>query len=438
MVAFLSSYRFLRRKNLESNSREKKRGEGMSTSIAVVCSSDFAERLKQIEAELPSIKLDYYLYKIPQESAGIVPKIKPCDAVFFSGPLSYMFAKEVIKQLPIPWNYLQQDETAIATTLLSITKKREIPIQQISIDLIDPQIANSVLEDIGFLFLPKIHQIKETMDIEEIVRFHHTLYSTQQTYQAVTSMQAVFEILQELNVPVIRMIDPRSSIIKGLIDTKNKALLAKSQSAKIAVGYIKFDNDQPDVTAFSTFFKTELIESDEGLFMMYLTQGDVLGKLEYLSEEEWKGFSPIPFKLAFGFGDTITNASYNAKDALQFAKYNTAYIINDQKELLGPYPKNNRQIQLQTKDPELVELAKVSSLSPANLSKVIQFSRTHNSTEFTSQDLEAFLQVSRRSTERILKKLVDHGFARIVGEEMTYQQGRPRAIYELNFPTYLL
>lgn len=410
----------------------------MSTNIAVVCSSDFADRLKQIENELPSIKLDYYLYKIPQESAGLVSKIKPCDAVFFSGPLSYMFAKEAIEQLPIPSHYLQHDETSIATTLLSIAKERAIPIQQISIDLINPRIVNSVLEDIGFLSLPKIYKIEETMNIQEIVHFHHTLFNDQQTYQAVTSMQVVFEMLQDLDVPVIRMIDPRSSIIKGLIDTKNKALLKKSQSAKIAIGYIQFEGKQPDTSPFSTFFKTELIESDEGLFMVYLTQGDVLKKLEYSTEEEWRSLSPIQFKVAFGFGDTIANASSNAKDALQFAKYSTVYIINDQKELLGPYPKSNRQIQLQAKDPELVELAKVSSLSPANLSKIIQFSRTHSSTEFTSQDLEAFLQVSRRSTERILKKLVDRGLARVIGEEMTYQQGRPRAIYELNFPTYFL
>ncbi|UZM99851.1 hypothetical protein OL548_07555 [Lysinibacillus sp. MHQ-1] len=36
----------------------------------------------------------------------------------------------------------------------------------------------------------------------------------------------------------------------------------------------------------------------------------------------------------------------------------------------------------------------------------------------------------------LLKKLVDQGYAKVVGEEMTHQQGRPRTIYELNFATY--
>ncbi|MDD1368253.1 hypothetical protein PTB13_09285, partial [Bacillus sp. MHSD17] len=54
-----------------------------------------------------------------------------------------------------------------------------------------------------------------------------------------------------------------------------------------------------------------------------------------------------------------------------------------------------------------------------------------------TSDLSEYLQVTRRSTERLLKKLVDYGYAHICGEEMPYQQGRPRAIYELNLPLSL-
>lgn len=413
----------------------------MSIHIAVICSSDFADRLKQIEKELPSIRLDYYLYRIPQDSAELIKTIKPCDAVFFSGSLSYLFAKKEVELLPIPSHYLQQDETSIATTLLSITKKHEIPIQKISIDLIEPQIINSVLGDIGFIFLPKIYQIDETSDVRDIINFHHNLYESNQTSLAVTSMQVVFEMLQQLNIPVIRMIDPRSSIIKGILETKNKAEFAKSQLAKIAVGYIQFRaNNLPtesDLLSFANFFKAELIETAPHLYMIYSTQGDVLNIFDYLTEKEWLSITSTPFKVAFGFGIDIQDAAHNAKDALQFAKPNTAYIITDEKKLLGPYPHSVRQVQLQASEPKLAEIAKQTTLSPANVSRVIQFSRTHNSTEFTAHDLEVFLQVSRRTTERILKKLVDTGFAKIVGEEMTYQQGRPRAIYELNFPTYV-
>lgn len=81
-------------------------------------------------------------------------------------------------------------------------------------------------------------------------------------------------------------------------------------------------------------------------------------------------------------------------------------------------------------------MAKETKLSPLNISKIMAFSKARQSLQFTAHDLSEHLQVTRRTTERILKKLVEHNYAKIVGEEMTYQQGRPRSLYELNFSTY--
>ncbi|CAM5216327.1 Helix-turn-helix type 11 domain-containing protein OS=Lysinibacillus sphaericus OX=1421 GN=LYSIN_03086 PE=4 SV=1 [Lysinibacillus sphaericus] len=106
------------------------------------------------------------------------------------------------------------------------------------------------------------------------------------------------------------------------------------------------------------------------------------------------------------------------------------------KKSFGSFPKSAGKLSLKTKDPYILQMAKQTSLSPLNISKIIQFSRERQSSQFTAQNLSEYLQVTRRTTERIIKKLVDHGYANIVGEEMTHQQGRPRTIYELNFATY--
>ncbi|SOC23250.1 hypothetical protein SAMN05880501_11535 [Ureibacillus xyleni] len=412
----------------------------MCTQIAVICSADFAKRIKIIENELPSIKLQYYLYKKPQEAPTLISQIKPCDAVFFSGALPYYYAKKICEGLPIPTHYLQQDETAIATTLLAITKRDGISLQEVSIDITDSQIVTSVLEDIGLVLTPKIFKFDPTTNIQELVEFHYHLYKNHKTLHAITSVHAVYEILQELNVPVSGMIDPRSSIIKGIVDTKNLAILSKSQSAKIAVGFIKFEGIKEIhsnvLSRFTELFKTKLISVESNSYTIFSTQGDVEKTFEFITEEKWKSLIDTPFKLAFGYGSHIEEATQNAKDALLLTKTNTANIITEKKQLLGPYPKYHHCIELRTREPVLVEVAKSTSLSPANLSKVIQFSKYHSANEFTAHDLETFLKVSRRTSERILKKLVDHHYAEIIGEEMTYQQGRPRAVYKLNIPTY--
>nr|WP_255551463.1 HTH domain-containing protein [Sporosarcina sp. E16_8] len=66
----------------------------------------------------------------------------------------------------------------------------------------------------------------------------------------------------------------------------------------------------------------------------------------------------------------------------------------------------------------------------------MQYSRVRQTKQFTANDLALYLDVSRRTAERTLKKLVDYKYATIIGEEMTYRQGRPRALYEFNFRPY--
>ena len=414
----------------------------MLTRIAVLGSSTFIKRLKSFEHELPSIRLDYYTYNIPSDAKDIASIIKPCDGVFFSGSFPFSYAQDSVSKLPIPSFYLKQDESAITTTLLSLSYTNPTAIHKLSIDLVHPESVNSVLEDIGQMDeTPFMMKIDTSFDLEEIVAFHTNLQKSGASLLAITSIHAVYQRLRENGLSVIRMIDPKSSIIKGIEDTKSLALLFKSQSAKIAIGYIhtskELSGSEEKVKQIAASIQANTVKEADNLYSLFSTQGDVEEALYNNSViNSWLGSSSPPIKIAFGYGKTVIEASQNARDALSYATDNTAYLLTDSKELLGPYPNNNTQVRLKNIEPKLVQIAKETTLSPANLSKVIQFSRLRKSTEFTAYDLEVYLQVSRRTTERILKKLADHGYAQIIGEEMTYQQGRPRAIYELNFPTY--
>jgi len=414
----------------------------MLTRIAVLGSTTFIERLRSFEHEFLTTRLDYYTYNTPSDAKDIVQTIKPCDAVFFSGSFPFIYATESIKKLPVPSFYLQQDESAIMSTLLSFSSTNPTPIHKISIDLVNPESVKNVLEDIGHTGQsPFLMKIDTSFDLEEIVTFHTNLQKSGTSLLAVTSIHAVYQRLFDDNLSVVRMIDPKSSIIKGIEDTRSLALLFKSQSAKISVGYIQtskeFSISEEKVKQIAASIQANSIKEANNLYSLFSTQGNVEEALNNnFMINTWMNSSPSPLKVAFGYGKTVIEATQNARDALSYATDNTAYLLTDSKELLGPYPNSNKQVRLKNNEPQLVQIAKKTTLSPANLSKVVQFSRSRKSTEFTAYDLEVYLQVSRRTTERILKKLADHGYAQVVGEEMTYQQGRPRAIYELNFPTY--
>ncbi|WP_419960588.1 transcriptional regulator [Psychrobacillus sp. BM2] len=413
----------------------------MFTRIAVLGSATFIDRLRSFEHELPSTRLDYYTYNIPSDAKGIVSTIKPCDAVLFSGSFPYYYAKDSIEKLPIPSFYLKQDESVLTTTLLSISFTNPTAIHKLSIDLVHPESVKSVLKDIGQTDqTPVLLKINTSIDLEEIVTFHTDLQKSGASSLAVTSIHAVYQRLRDNGLSVVKMIDPKSSIIKGIEDTRSLALLFKSQSAKIAIGYIQTNKEltisEGEIKQIAASIQANTVKEADNLYVLFSTQGDVQEALNNNLITSLVNTSSPPVKIGFGYGKTVVEATQNARDALSYATDNTAYLLTDSKELLGPYPNSHKQVRLINNDPLLVQIAKETTLSPANLSKVIQFSRARKSTEFTAYDLEVYLQVSRRTTERILKKLTDHGYAQVVGEEMTYQQGRPRAIYELNFPTY--
>ncbi|EJS72175.1 hypothetical protein [Bacillus cereus] len=421
----------------------------MMIKIAVVGSKEFIKNLLPIAHKLEEIEIDPYIYLHPAESSELLKRLKPCDAIFFSGALPYYMAKEIREQLRIPSTYLQQGETTVASSLLSIIYHQGIQPHKISIDLVDRSFITNVFHDIGIKENPQVLDYENMLwskdEISRIIDFHVDKYQAGEADLALTSIHAVYDELQKIGIPSERMIDPTQSIIQGLKDAKIKAELAKSHSATVGACMIsslelrKSLIEQLDV--ISKELRGSFKQVDDMTFILYTTRGDIESIIKTNMIDNV--FTSIEGRIAigFGYGKTVKEAEQNAKIAQGFAKNNPIdrcfYILTSDKELFGPFPKDQRVQSLRNDHPELVKIAKETKLSPANLSKIIQFSQSHPSLKFTAADLSEYLQVTRRSTERLLKKLVDYGYAHICGEEMPYQQGRPRAMYELNLPLFL-
>jgi hypothetical protein len=421
----------------------------MTTKIAVIGPADFIYNILSVASHIEEIEIEPYVYLRPEEATDLLKNLKPCDVVFYSGALPFFFSKELREQLPIPTLFLEQDEMAIASSLLSIMYHKSVPIERISIDLTDSSFVANVLKDIG-IHRAHLHVmdyaniLPNKYDTTQIVNFHHSRFNLGLVDIALTSIHTVYDQLQQLGVPSQRMIDPKKALIRGLLDAKALAELAKSHSATVAVVYIsltatqELQNKHLDVFAHDIHASVKQI--DEMSFILYSTRGNIEAVMASSNFPDFLLKWQNPIAVGFGYGATAVEAEQNAKVARSFAanleNESCGYILTEDKELLGPFPKDNKALRLKNDHPELLQIAKETKLSPVNLSKIIQFSKSRQLLQFTAADLSNYMQVTRRSTERILKKLVDHGFVKIVGEEMTYQQGRPRAIYELNMPIY--
>lgn len=421
----------------------------MMIKIAVVGSKEFMETLLPIAHKLEEIEIDPYIYLHPAESSELLTRLKPCDFIFFSGALPYYMAKEIREQLRIPSTYLQQDETTVVSSILSVMYHQRIQPHKISIDLVDRSFITNVFHDIGIKESPQVFDYENMLwskeEINRVTDFHIAKYQSGEAHLALTSIHAVYDELQKIGIPSERMIDPKQSIIHGLKDAKIKAELAKSHSATVGACMISSlelrEGLLEQLDAISKALHGSFKKVDEMTFILYTTRGDIESIIKTNMINTLFANIEDTIAIGFGYGKTVKEAEQNAKIAQSFAKNNPIdhcfYILTSDKELFGPFPKEQRVQSLKNENPELMKIAKETKLSPANLSKIIQFSQSHPSLKFTAADLSEYLQVTRRSTERLLKKLVDYGYAHICGEEMPYQQGRPRAIYELNLPLSL-
>jgi hypothetical protein len=413
----------------------------VNTKIAVIGSKEFIDEIHSVSNQLTDIEIEPYIYLEPDQATEIVKNIKPCDVLFFSGALPYFFAKKERERLPVASLYLATDELAVSTSLLSIVYNKEIDLGKISIDLIDSSVVHHVLSEIAAeVDLLQVFDYRNMLEgqfnLGTIVRFHQLLWEQGRTEIALTSIHAVFDRLHSLGVPAMRITNPKISLIRALEKAKAQADFNKSKAAQVAIGYISTDGVLAELQQLAHDIQASVLQDQENQFVFYSTQGQIVPNRLHDFLEKY----PSPIVIGFGYGRTIKEADQHAKIALRFAENENAekcgFILTEEKELLGPFPQEQKPQRLKNDHPDFVVIAKQTKLSPANLSKIIEFGKSRSSLQFTTVELSDYLQVTRRSTERIVKKLVENGYVKIVGEEMTYQQGRPRAIYELNMPIY--
>ena len=413
----------------------------MRTKVAIFGSEEFCQRALHFTEQRSEIIVDLYPYNVPSEAPALLKKLLPCDAILFSGSLPYIASTAVLASIPVPAVYLKQDETEITTTLLSISLHQSLDLEKVSIDVRDRNVLENVFDDIkAGEKRPLIYQLEEDYELEDLVQFHATAYTENPDNIAITSVHAVYDRLSALGIPVHKMISVKSSFLKTIDRVCQEALFQKSETSKIAAGILDDSNlkteEKDNYKRLAQLLQAHCIHSDEGI-LFYTTLGAIQTAV-HLSEFH-QLVKLVSGQLAFGSGRTLTSAKENAMSALRYmqTEQNSGlYLLDEKKELHSLLHSEGSTVELRVIEPVLTEIAEKTALSPAVLSKLATFGQSQQSTQFTANDLASHLGVSRRTAERTIKKLLTSAYANTVGEEMTYRQGRPRAVYELNFPVY--
>lgn len=411
----------------------------MKVTIALVGSQEFCRQAENIV--LPhNMCIDYYQYDSPSEAPRLLEVLKPCHAILFSGSLPYEASEKILQTISIPAFYIQQNEHTIAITLLYLASEKNMAIHDISIDIKERTHIEQILQDLDPLSSmqkPAIHELQSNSDLQAVVNFHLEHFRNGMSKMALTSVHAVYDQLQAAGIPALRMLDPASNILRAMEHAVQQADFARSEATKIAVGVLQVHQPeelpQETIETLANYLQAQWKEKEDNFFF-YTTLGTIEFVLALKAFVQFcESLHPVS-TLSFGLGQTMIEASDNAMSALQLGKqeiHKGIFMLDEHKKLHGPLPATKPSIAMRLDDPDLLKISERTTLSPAVISKLKQFDQFRQSTPFTANDLAGYLAVSRRTAERTIKKLMDQQYIDTVGEEMTYSQGRPRALYKL-------
>ncbi|KYG90476.1 hypothetical protein A0U40_05755 [[Bacillus] sp. KCTC 13219] len=402
--------------------------------IALIGSASFCKQAQALAESDSSYQLKCYAYKEPAEAPELVKMLEHCDVLMFSGSLPYAFAKQQVEQLQIPVVYLRQDVQALAITLLKAVQLG-YNLTRISLDYRDEEEWRSLCNDLHTP--PTVHTLclQNAQPSQPVVAFHRKALASGQVDFAITSIHAVYDQLCEEGYPAIHIVDTDNDILHTLAKAKEQALLAKAEAAQVVVGLIQEQYCLPEELAtFAQLLDATLTKKEHGT-VVYSTVGKIKSVIAHPLFEKWHGALNANVRIAFGSGHSMEAAYNNALVASSFTQSKQFYFMDAKQTLHGPYPIIEKQTAFSVKHPQLAALAQEVRLSPQNISRIFAYAALQTSEPFTAAQLAKFLQVTRRTAERMLKKLHDASYVTIIGEQSAHQKGRPSALYRLQLPT---
>ncbi|PFN06196.1 MULTISPECIES: MarR family transcriptional regulator [Bacillus cereus group] len=424
--------------------------------IGVIGSKFFLDSLSKHYPLFPEVKFISYQYENPEQSGMLVEEAgRETDLVLFSGSIPFYFGYKQVKNSSIEGIYILFDELTVALSLLSTSHLGKVNINKISIDLPDQNLLLKVLEESEIVekslhvkdypWIYKRDGETRELKIAEFVQFHSKLYHEGQTLFALTSIHAVYQELQRLDIPSRYMVQSKQTLIDSLTKAISLLNLKKTEESRIAV--ISIQSYQQSLKKSEQFLiflqklskrlhaRVNLEYLDPNL--IYTTRGALQAfGTDYYSDiivEMEKEFKTL-FQVGIGYGYTIQEAETHSAQALfftnKFLKNNSiACLVDENQKLHGPLFEKTHHVELKNEDQAIQELAGELKMSAKNIKLIYQFIKINNFKAFSAANLEEYMNCTRRSAERFIKRLIDGGCFLQAGEEHPYEQGRPRNLY---------
>ena len=437
----------------------------------VIPSNIYLNKAQAVMKEFPQHKAAYYLYNNYTEAPELLKNHQEeLDAVLFggAGPMEYSADRLLQKTI---WSAIPKSGSALLRALME-AEQRKWDLSRISFDSYSQEFLKEVYGEIEYAdsvdFFTTGVLFHENCQNETSLEFHLNKYKNKRVDGCITVLSTVYQKLKQLKVPTI-LAFPTKNVIRQQIRFVEQLYQSRPSSAEhVAICLVEIhlpaaysvaghsdyqfmldrSKIMKQVYRFTEQIKGAVMEISPREFVITSTRKAIEAATEHHNHWEllnWMCRDNLQtLSLGIGYGNYAATAKDYANQAFLCAlkhKKNTAFI-SDGELLLGPFwgkknvvePAHDGSVAPDAEE-KFSKIAEITALSVNTVYKLYAFAQTCQKRSFVPQELAAYLNISKRSADRILEKLESKHYAQITGRRMNKSGGRPVRLIRLDFST---
>ncbi|MHC1718647.1 MAG: hypothetical protein AB9883_08390 [Acidaminococcaceae bacterium] len=435
----------------------------MKYKIGIIGATKSVERIMTVSREFEDgIKFIPLPFEDEKEIQPILHNNKrKVDGWLFSGPLPYAIAKEHFKNEDNV-SYCQSSGAGLYINCLQIAFKNETSLPRISVDMFESLMdIEQTIKETGLpLDGVYIKYYDQKYDLEEITQFHLRLWQEGKTDGAITALRTVFHNLEAQNVPVYALTLTKQEIYQSLkiITEKVKTSYFKTtQVGSVIIAINQYEEVIEKAKSLSMLQNLEwklkgvllplcnslngyLLEKGSGVYEIFSSRGAIEQELTTLRETIQQMGIAINFDVSVragvGFGDTVSNAEFNAYRALRNIDEKTdggLIIIRDDGGIVEAASQEKEvSYDYYSNDSSLLEKLHKAAVGIKTFRKIEATVERMKWDTFTVAQLASQLSVTEQNIRRIISSLNAVELVVVAGEEFAATRGRPGKLYRLN------
>lgn len=423
------------------------------------CLKEYYQNVKTTRIELATLE------QVPNIIQYLHVQESYFDGIIFSGKIPYDIINHAMHSKNA-WIYIERNHHHLQRVLLEIALNKQYDPLNISLDCYDEKTLLKSFDEINISkdklrYFLEIANIYKPTFIEDLKQFHRNNFYQNKVSVCITEITSIYEDLTSEGIPCFLSAPTKNDIKNTIKQLEMKMRSRVNEQSQIVVLAIEIDlpneysmiyeneyqimSEKTKVTdkvyLFAQRIQATVIEIGTRGYLLFSTKNILefeTKNLEYISLlENIASYTTNTISMGIGYGITAREANYNANLGMHKSKKssgNICYAVNDGK-FIGPITsappsKENEIIKI---DEKYLKISELTGVSIDTIFRIQCFIDQHKNEYCTPIELAEFLEISKRSVNRILEKLGDAGYMKIVGKKSQIGAGRPSRIVKISF-----